>query len=245
MQLKDLSAPDVPASDAGRGGIPPLPGLALVLGGFLGGLILAGILGGVAISISGEKGPALLAASFVGLWVPLVTSAMVASRRFGSGSLRDDLGLSMQSFDVVRGVVVGAFGVLATTATQFALSPFEELLGTNTGFIRDQLDTIGGTVTVLVTTLVGAAVVEEIFFRGLLQRSLARIGAAAVLVQAVVFGMIHADPDQGLGNVGIMVGVGTFGLVQGIAVRHYGRLGPAFWSHAFFNAAAVVPLLVR
>lgn len=216
-----------------------------MLGGFLTGLILAGVLGGIAIAVTGERGPALLAASFVGLWVPLVSSALIASRRFGTRSARDDLGLAVQSFDVVRGVVVGAVGVLATTATQLALSPFDELLGTNTGFIQEQLDTLPGTITVVVTTLVGAPLVEELFFRGLLQRSLARIGAAAVVVQAVVFGMIHADPDQGLANVGIIVGVGTFGLVQGLAVRHYGRLGPVFWSHAFFNAAAVGPLLLR
>lgn len=240
MRRADPAQPD-PAEPP----ISPLPGLALVLGGFLSGLILAGILGGIAVAVSGEKGPALLAASFVGLWVPLVTSALVASRRFGTRSLRYDLGLAVQGFDVVRGVVIGAVGVLATTATQLALSPFDELLGTNTGFIRDQLDTLGGTITVLITTLVGAPLVEEIFFRGLLQRSLARIGAAAVVLQAVVFGAIHANPDQGLGNVGIIIGVGTFGLVQGLAVRHYGRLGPAFWSHAFFNAAAVGPLLLR
>jgi hypothetical protein len=146
--------------------------------------------------------------------------------------------------DLGRGAVVGMIGILATSATQLALSPFDELLGTNTNFIKEQVDTIPGAVLVVASTMIGAPLVEELFFRGLLQGALARLGGLAVVIQALVFGLIHFDPDLGLGNVGVVLGVGTFGLVQGLAVRKFGRLGPAFWSHSFFNAAAVVPILV-
>lgn len=216
-----------------------------MLTGFVSGLVLAGILGGVAIAVTGDAdGPALLTASFVGLWLPLVVVSLLASRRFGTGSARADLGLDVRPTDVGRGFLVAVAGLLATSATQLALSPFEELLGTNTGFIEEQSGTLAGVVVVVASTLIGAPLVEELFFRGLLQRALARLGLVAVLVQALVFGLIHADPAQGAGNVGIVLGVGTFGFVQGLAARRFGRLGPVFWSHAFFNAAAVVPLLV-
>jgi membrane protease YdiL (CAAX protease family) len=42
-----------------------------------------------------------------------------------------------------------------------------------------------------------------------------------------------------------MLGVGTFGLVLGLAARRYGRLGPTMIGHAVFNAAAVIPLLLK
>ena len=59
-----------------------------------------------------------------------------------------------------------------------------------------------------------------------------------------MFGLIHVTPSQGLGNVGIMLGVGVFGLVLGLAARHFRRLGPTIVGHAVFNAAAVIPLLL-
>jgi membrane protease YdiL (CAAX protease family) len=95
------------------------------------------------------------------------------------------------------------------------------------------------------STIIGAPFVEELFFRGLLQRSMARLGIAACFVQALVFGLIHVTPSEGAGNVGIILGVGVFGLVLGLAARRFGRLGPTMIGHAVFNAAAVIPLLLK
>lgn len=218
----------------------------LALGGFLFGFVLAGILGATAIAATGDdEGPALLVASFVGLWLPLTGASLLASRQYGTKSFRRDLGFWFEKADLWRGVFVGVAGLIAATAVQYALTPFPDLVGTNTNFIEDQTGTIPGAVIVAVSTMIGAPLVEELFFRGLLQRSLARVGIAAVIVQAVVFGMIHFTPDEGRGNVGIVLGVGVFGLVLGLAARHYGRLGPSIIGHALFNAAAVLPLLLR
>ena len=209
------------------------------------GIVLASILGAVALAITGDTdGPALLAASFVGLWIPLVGAGLVASASFGSRSVRSDLGLSFERSDLGWGVLVGVAGLVAASATQWALSLVPELVGTNTNFIEDQAATTLGAAVVVVSTIVGAPIVEELFFRGLLQRSMARLGVVAVVLQALVFGMIHVTPSEGLGNVGIILGVGVFGLVLGLAARHFGRLGPTIVGHAVFNAAAVIPLLL-
>ena len=62
--------------------------------GMVGGIILASILGGIAIAVTGDDdGPALLVAGFIGLWLPLVGAALIASTVFGSGSVKRDLGL--------------------------------------------------------------------------------------------------------------------------------------------------------
>lgn len=207
--------------------------------------MLAGILGATAIAATGDdEGPALLAASFIGLWVPLTGASLLASRSYGTKSFRRDLGFWFEKADLWRGVLVGVAGLVAASAVQYALTPFPELVGTNTNFIEDQAGTIVGALIVSVSTMIGAPLVEELFFRGLLQRSLARVGIVAVIVQAIVFGMIHFTPDEGRGNVGIVLGVGVFGLVLGLASRHYGRLGPSIIGHALFNAAAVLPLLL-
>lgn len=225
--------------------IAPGASLALAAGGFLVGIVLASVLGAIVLAVTGEAdGPALLAASFVGLWIPLVGAAWIASASFGSGSVRRDLGLSFERADLWRGVLVGIIGLVAASAAQWILSAFPDLVGTNTNFIEDQAGTTAGAVVVVVSTLIGAPLVEELFFRGLVQRAMAGIGVASAFVQAVVFGSIHLTPSEGLGNVGIIVGVGVFGLVLGLAARHYGRLGPAIIGHVVFNAAAVVPLLV-
>jgi membrane protease YdiL (CAAX protease family) len=207
---------------------------------------LASVLGAIALAFTGDAdGPALLAASFVGLWVPLVGAALLASSAFGSKSIRRDLGVAFEAADLGWGVLVGIAGLLAASAVQWALSVFPDLVGTNTNFIEDQTATTLGAVVVVTSTIFGAPIVEELFFRGLLQRSMARIGVGAAIVQAVVFGLIHVTPSEGLGNVGIVLGVGVFGLVLGLAARHFGRLGPTMVGHAVFNAAAVVPLLLK
>jgi membrane protease YdiL (CAAX protease family) len=156
-----------------------------------------------------------------------------------------DLGAFARRSDLLLGAGVALAGLLVASAVQLALSPFPRLLGSNTGFIEQQKGTLAGTVVIVVSTMVGAPLVEELFFRGLLQRSLARFGLGAVLAQAAVFGAIHADPALGVGNVGVMLGVGAFGLVQGFAARHFGRLGPVWVSHSLFNASAVLPLLLK
>jgi uncharacterized protein len=222
------------------------PCLALAAGAMLGGIVLASILGAVAIVVSGEEdGPALLIAGFIGLWLPLVGAALIASAAFGSGSIKRDLGFSIEMGDLWRGLLVGLVGLAAASAVQLALSPFPWLTGTNTNYIDDQAGTTAGAIVVVFSTMIGAPIVEELFFRGLLQRSLFKLGVGAVVVQAAIFGFIHVTPEEGLGNIGIMLGVGTFGLVLGLAARRFGRLGPSVVGHALFNAAAVIPLLLR
>jgi membrane protease YdiL (CAAX protease family) len=254
----DLSESPPPiGADPGGGGAPASsgpergtlaagPALGLAAAAMVGGIVLAAILGGIALLVTGDSdGPLLLAAGFVGLWVPLVGATVVASTAFGTGSLRRDVGLAFEPADLWRGLLVGIVGIVAASAVQLALSPFDRLTGTNTNYIDDQTGTAVGAIVVALSTMVGAPFVEELFFRGLVQRGLARLGILAAVLQAVIFGIIHVTPEEGLGNVGIILGVGTFGLVLGLAARRFGRLGPTMVGHAVFNAAAVVPMLLR
>ncbi len=100
-------------------------------------------------------------------------------------------------------------------------------------------------VVTLVVLAIGAPVVEELFFRGLLLRSLqrrfgsSRAGtAAAVLVSALVFGLAHAEALQTLGLV-------VFGIVLAVLAVVTKRLGPGIFAHGAFNAAASVVIFAH
>ena len=84
---------------------------------------------------------------------------------------------------------------------------------------------------------VGAPLVEELFFRGLLQRSLARRFGPVVAVggSAVAFGLAHFEALQ-------LAALILFGLVLGLLADRTGRLGPGIVAHATFNAATVLTL---
>ena len=64
-----------------------------------------------------------------------------------------------------------------------------------------------GIVVVYLIACVGAPFFEELYFRGLVQGTLtARWGSAiGIVVQALLFGLVHLDPGNGWGNVGTFV----------------------------------------
>ena len=208
--------------------------------------MFAAILATIVVVATGEEeGPALLAATFVGQWIGWIGASWLASRRAGTGSVRDDLGWAFDRSDLGLGVVVALVGLVAAVIVQALLSAVSEsYVGSNTGFVEEQASSVAGAITIGLSTMIGAPIVEELFFRGLLQRALHRLAGAAVIVQALVFGLVHVTPGEGLGNVGIVLGLATFGSVLGLAVQRWGRLGPAIIGHGLFNAAAVLPLLL-
>jgi len=90
---------------------------------------------------------------------------------------------------------------------------------------------------------VGAPIAEEIFFRGLTQRSLLKQRRltranpwAAIVVTAAFFGVAHFEPLQ-------FPPLFAFGLVLGILAWRTERLGPGIWAHLTFNALAASTLI--
>ena len=94
---------------------------------------------------------------------------------------------------------------------------------------------------ILLVLIVGvmAAVFEEIFFRGLLQRSLLKRGLPPVLAIAlasVFFGATHFQLLQ-------LPGLVVAGAVFGTLAYRADRLGPAIAAHLTFNMVTVIALL--
>jgi CAAX protease family protein len=211
-----------------------------VLSGWVCLLIAAGIASGG--SKSNETSLTALAVGEVGLWVGLVGVMVWASRTKGSGRLGQDFGLQMRRADVGLGVPVGVVSQLVLVPVLYL--PIQWLIGRH-DLSAPAKDIIGkahgdgGLVLLAVVLIAGAPVVEELFFRGLVLRSLQRRFARtahgdgwAIGVSAVIFGFAHLEPLQ-------FPALALFGAILGYLAVRTGRLGPGIWAHAAFNALAV------
>jgi CAAX protease family protein len=184
------------------------------------------------------------AANVAGLWIGLVGAAVWASRTRGTGSLARDFGLRIGAWwDLPLGAAVGL-------ACQYGLIPllylpFEKVDRTLTHQLGQpaQRDTAAAhtsaaAVVVILFLVIGAPIVEELFFRGLLLKGLmARLPVpAAILISALLFGLAHFETVQ-------FAGLAVFGVVLGVLAWKTGRLAPSIGAHMAFNAAAVASLI--
>ena len=173
--------------------------------------------------------------SQVGLWLGLVGVPVWAVARKGT-SLREDLGLWMTARDVPLGLALGAalqlvavpllyLPILWFTGDQDVGAEARELVDTATG--------VPGVVLLFLIVGLGAPVAEELFYRGLAQRSFARrIGPRwAIVAAALLFGLMHLQELQFPALV-------LVGVVCGWLAERSGRLGPAIWTHVGFNLVA-------
>jgi membrane protease YdiL (CAAX protease family) len=178
----------------------------------------------------------------LGLWVGLLGIPVWAATRRGNGVVAD-LGLSFQARDVPVGLGIGV-------ACQFILLPLiyapifwltdidsDEL----SQAAEDLTDRAVGTVSVVLLVLIvglGAPIVEEIFYRGMVQRALGRWAGPIVAVggSSLWFAASHFQPLQFLGLL-------AFGLVLGLLAHRTERLGPAIFAHIGFNLTTVIVLL--
>jgi membrane protease YdiL (CAAX protease family) len=101
-----------------------------------------------------------------------------------------------------------------------------------------RIDTLGRRVMVSVVVACLGPLVEEMFFRGALHRTLRRVHADALVVPAVaaLFAAGHLDPR-------VMLPIFVVGVVLGLVRAASGSLLPALSAHVGFNAVVVFGLL--
>ena len=100
-------------------------------------------------------------------------------------------------------------------------------------------------VSLVITAVIAAPIVEEMVFRGVVLRGLhSRLSIpVVVVVQGVLFGVAHVDPVRGVGNIGLVLVLSGVGIAFGIAVVLLGRIGPSIVAHALFNGAVLLVVL--
>ena len=234
--------------------LPPAPprwGLGDWFIGLVASYALASLASGLWFAVSGEEELDLGGQAFtqIGLWTGMVGAVVFASRRKGAGRLGDDFGFRARWSDIGFGLAV-AFVVqlFVLPAIAFLLQP---LLGEPevSGPVRDLIEESKGPayVGLLLSVAVGAPIVEELFFRGLLLRSLQRRfgNALAIGLSAVAFGLAHGSTLPVDAVILVMVSLTAFGaILAGLAIRT-GRLGPGIVAHAAFNLITIVYLTVN
>lgn len=202
----------------------------------------AQVVAAIIVTATGQSDPLpipVLAVAMLGSWSVYGIAVWVISRRVGSSDVRSDFGLRFQRTDLVGlplGVVIQLLIVPAVYVPLRTLWP--------TTFSNDRLDQnaidlvdrAGGVSIVILAVLVviGAPLVEETVYRGLLQGSITAGSNPTVgwLAAAVVFTVIHFRPVEYPGLV-------AFALVVGAAAALTGRLGLPIATHIGFNAAGL------
>jgi membrane protease YdiL (CAAX protease family) len=225
-------------------------GIAIL--GFLVGLGISTVIG-VVLYIAGYSltDPAVLFGSELGLWAGLGGSCLVAVKVKGTGSLRD-LGLVRPRLvDAAMGAGFAIAGVIVVSIAAVVLQAIDKsLLPGGRTDVTDPMDSgrVLAIVVVYAIAVVGAPFFEELYFRGLVQGTLtARWGViVGIVVQALLFGLVHLGVDNGWGNVGTFIIITIVGSGLG-TIRHFTkRLPPGMFTHAGYNAIIVtIALLAR
>lgn len=221
---------------------PPRWGLGDAFAGFFAGFFLSVLCGSVWIQATGSDRVTLglTTVTLVGQWAGMGGAVALACRRKGSGNLATDFGLRIETRDIAPGIVAGLVSQLVLIPLLYL--PLH-LLGADLDVsekAREVTDLGKGSGIGLLAAciVVGAPLVEELFFRGLLQRSVhRRLGPRwAVAISAVMFGIAHFQPVQ-------LLGLTAFGVVLAVLAQRAGRLGPSLIAHMTFNATTVVLLI--
>jgi membrane protease YdiL (CAAX protease family) len=228
--------------------------------GFVAGQVLAGIFIAVAAALEGKTASLsaitrlaepptwYIVSTLLGLWAGFVGGTWLASALRGTKRYVADMGLRFRWIDSL-GIVIGVVGQFAIALLYVPIAP--HVHDFNQRFDAPSQRLTGGshglgTAVVDVCTVVGAPFVEELFFRGLLLRSLARLfgsaagwvgPAAAVVITGILFGLAHAESLQ-------LLGLAVFGIVLSAVAYRTGRLGMSMFAHAAFNLTAVAAAVV-
>lgn len=168
-----------------------------------------------------------------------------ASRRWGTGDLGVDIGLTPRLVDLAWGPVVWLGAIAAQVAVGAVVIALGVPLVGNTEGIDEIRADRTYVVSLVVTAVVAAPIVEEMVFRGVVMRGLrSRLPLVAVIVlQGLLFGVAHVDPVRGTGNIGLVLVLAGVGIAFGVAVALLGRIGPSIVAHAIFNGAVLLIVL--
>ena len=183
---------------------------------------------------------AALAVLQAALW--LGTLGVPAWLVWGRGVWGAELGWGFRRRDTVSGLLIGIGTQLVAVPLLYlplllliddldVAEPARDLVGKATGT---------GVVLLVLVVVVGAPVVEEIFYRGLALRAMEsrmRPGLALVL-SSLLFAVVHLQVTQ-------FPALLMFGLVAGRLAQKDGRLGRAIWAHVGFNATTTVILVLN
>jgi membrane protease YdiL (CAAX protease family) len=258
-----LDTPGVPPQTKRQAGYWLLFAVAGFLVGQIGATVFAVISGAIAGKSSAQMSAIATASvppewyvvtTLLGLWIGFIGAPWVASRTQGTGNFVRDLGVRFKPIDLA-GIAIGVAGQYVISVGYNVYqhlshhnfhnfnAPSQRLTGASHG---------AGFVVIAVATVLLAPAAEELFFRGLLLKSMVRlftplraIGGArtlgvvlAVAADGLLFGAAHGEWVQ-------FAGLAFFGIVLAAVSYRTGRLGMNYVAHASFNLVAIIAIAIN
>lgn len=194
-------------------------------------------------AIAGFEWPIAVYVAIVAVvgYAPALTWCWYASRRWGSGRFRTDVGLKVRWVDAGWGPVTWFACLLTQIVVGVLVLALKIPFTSNVRDVADLRADRGYVLSLLVLAVVAAPIAEEIVFRGVVMRGLlSRHGAVvAVGLQGALFGLAHFDPIRGTGNIGLILVLGSVGCVLGGAAYFFRRIAPTMIAHAILNGVAM------
>ncbi|MEN9506047.1 MAG: hypothetical protein RI958_1973 [Actinomycetota bacterium] len=213
--------------------------------------MVGNVLGSVVLAVFGATDRSttppvwVTALGALALWIPIVVGLLQVSARFGSGDVRRDLGLRFRPVDLI-GVPVGVLTQLVLV--RLIYWPLQSIWpGTFSSpqleeSARDLYESAQGAwlVVLVLMVVVGAPLIEELLYRGLLQGAFVRRvdDVLAVVVVSAWFAVIHFRPVE-------YPGLFAIGLVLGVCALVTRRLGMSVLAHVAFNATGLAWVATR
>ena len=174
------------------------------------------------------------------LWTPMLIGLWLLSDRLDARPFVDEYGLRFKLVDLI-GIPVGVLAQLVVV--RFVYWPLERgwpdifsrsRVERNARDLYDQAHG-GWLVGLVVIVVIGAPIVEELMYRGLLQGAMVRRfnDAVAVVAVAAFFAAIHFRWVE-------FPGLFVFGLILGVCALRTRRLGMGIAAHMAFNATGLL-----
>jgi uncharacterized protein len=175
------------------------------------------------------------------LWLGYGGWTVAVSHLKGNGVVAD-YGWKFRRSDIWQGLLAGiGTQLLLVPAIYLFLFLFigEQDVSEAARDLTERATTSLDVVLLVLIVAVGAPIIEELFFRGLLLRALQRRWGEwpAIIISTLVFAAVHFQTLQ-------FPALALFGLLAGWLTVRSGRLGPAIWTHVGFNATTVSILLL-
>lgn len=174
------------------------------------------------------------------LWTPMLIGLWLLSDRLDARPFADEYGLRFKLVDLI-GIPVGVLAQLVVV--RLVYWPLERgwpdifsrsRVERNARDLYDQAHG-GWLVGLVVIVVIGAPIVEELMYRGLLQGAMVRRfnDVVAVVAIAAFFAAIHFRWVE-------FPGLFVFGLILGVCALRTGRLGMGIAAHMAFNATGLL-----
>lgn len=176
--------------------------------------------------------------SLITLWLGMLTGVFYAAKAYKPLGFKKLIAWKFNKWDPVIGVLfTGVFLLISIAITQIFSGFFTSFQDKELGNTSVATSAQGGwQVLIILGVCIGAPIIEEIFFRGLLLKVAVEKFKPflAVIVSSLMFGLMHVQPTI---EASIFTVASTTIVGIGLAILRLvsKRLGPAVWAHIIFN----------